>query len=258
MRYSVFGGAKRLRPILCMAAAEACGGDAEAALRPAAAIELLHTYTLIHDDLPAMDDDDLRRGRPTCHIQFGEAVAILAGDALLTMAFEWLADCPAPAPHDPLALVRELARAAGSQGVIGGQVEDIEAEGSPPDPLKLEFIHMHKTADLVKASCRIGAITAGASTEWVDSLGLFGERLGLAFQITDDILNATSDESALGKKTGTDAARGKLTYVSVYGIEKARSMALHYVEEAKAQLSELPGPVYSLEALADFAVSRKS
>lgn len=258
IRYSIFGEAKRVRPILCMAAAEACGANPATALRAGAAIELLHTYTLIHDDLPAMDDDDLRRGRPTCHIQFGEATAILAGDALLTLAFEWLADCPAPPPYPPLAIIRELAVSAGSRGVIGGQVEDLEAEGKPIDSDRLAYIHLHKTADLIRAACRIGAILAGAPAAHVASLGRYGEKLGLAFQVTDDILNATSDASILGKQAGTDAARGKLTYIAVYGVEASRQRAGQLVCEAKSHLDGLPGPVDPLIAIADFVVSRTS
>lgn len=258
MRYSVFGEAKRIRPILCMAAAEACGGSADMALRAGAAIELLHTYTLIHDDLPAMDDDALRRGRPTCHIRFGEANAILAGDALLTLAFEWLADCPAPPPHPPTALARELATAAGSQGVIGGQVEDLDAEGKPLDFDRLNYIHLHKTADLLRAACRMGAIASGAPGSLVEALGRYGERIGLAFQIADDILNATSDHTALGKHVGTDAARGKLTYVAAYGLEVSRNRARDLVAHAKEALAGLPGFIQPLQALADFVIERKS
>lgn len=258
MRYSVFGEAKRVRPILCIAAAESCGGSADDALQPGAAIELLHTYTLIHDDLPAMDDDELRRGRPTCHIRFGEANAILAGDALLTLAFEWLAGCPAPPPHSPTALARELSVAAGSQGVIGGQVEDIDAEGKPIDLDRLTYIHLHKTADLLRAACRMGAITAGASHAQVDTLGQYGERIGLAFQIADDVLNATADHKALGKHGGTDAARGKLTYVAAYGVEASREKARLLIADAKEALNGLPGATEPLRALADFIISRKT
>ncbi len=258
MRYSLFGQAKRLRPILAMAAAEAAGDPADAALAPGAAVELLHTYTLIHDDLPAMDDDALRRGRPTCHIRFGEANAILAGDALLTLAFEWLAGCPAPPPHAPCALALELARAAGSQGVIAGQVEDIAAEGGPPDAARLDYIHLRKTADLLRAAVRMGAIAAGAPAGHVDALGRYGERAGIAFQIADDLLNATSDRAALGKNAGTDAARGKLTYVAMHGIAESRRRAAALIAEAKAGLTALPGPVEPLAALADHILARTS
>ncbi len=258
IRYSMFGEAKRIRPILCIAAAEAVGGTADVAMRPGCAIELLHTYTLIHDDLPAMDNDALRRGRPTCHIKFGEANAILAGDALLTLAFEWLADCPAPPPHAPAALVRELATAAGSQGVIGGQVEDIAAEGTTPNADLVDYIHLHKTADLLRAATRMGAIAAGASTGQITALGQYGEAIGIAFQIADDLLNATSTRDALGKNTGTDAARGKLTYVSVHGIEESQRRARAHIASAKQLLLNLPGNTAPLAALADYVLARKS
>jgi geranylgeranyl diphosphate synthase type II len=256
MRYSVFGEAKRIRPILALAAAEAVGGDAETALLPGAAVELLHTYTLIHDDLPAMDDDALRRGRPTCHIVFGEANAILAGDALLTLAFQWLAECVAPAPYPPNQLAFELAAAAGSQGVIAGQVEDLAAEGREPDSDLVDFIHRHKTADLIRAALRMGAIAGGAQRDALDALSRYGDCIGLAFQVADDLLNVTSDSAALGKGTGTDAARGKLTYVSVHGLEDARRRATGLVTQAKAELQACRGPVEPLAAIADFVVSR--
>lgn len=256
MRYSVMGEAKRMRPILCLAAAEAVCGKPDTALLPGAAIELLHTYTLIHDDLPAMDDDDLRRGRPTCHKVFGEANAILAGDALLTLAFEWLATCTAPAPYSPNQLALELARASGSQGVIAGQVEDIAAEGRPVDAELVDYIHRHKTADLLRAAVRIGAISAGVSAEGLQALDTYGDLLGLAFQVADDVLNATSDAAALGKGAGTDAARGKLTYVAVHGVVEARSRAQSLVQQAKAKLTGLPGTTAPLAALADYVIQR--
>lgn len=258
MRYSLFGEAKRIRPILAMAAAEACGGSADHALLPGCAIELLHTYTLVHDDLPAMDDDALRRGRPTCHVKFGEANAILAGDALLTLAFEWLADAPVPPPHAPGALVRELARAAGSQGVIGGQVEDIAAEGRTPTAGQVDYIHLHKTADLLRAAVRMGAIAAGAPVEHVEALGRYGEKTGIAFQVADDLLNATSNRDALGKNAGTDAERGKVTYVAVHGIEESRRRAAALTASAKAELASLPGDTTPLSALADYIIARTS
>lgn len=258
MRYSVFGEAKRIRPILCLAAAEAAGGDPGAALVPAAAVELLHTYTLIHDDLPAMDDDNLRRGRPTCHVAFGEANAILAGDALLTMAFQWLAGCTAPPPYPPGQLALELARAAGSQGVIGGQVEDLAAEGTAPSAELVDYIHRHKTADLIRAAVRIGAICAGAAKEHLAVLDRYGDRIGIAFQVADDLLNATSDSATLGKGAGTDAARGKLTYVAVHGVDEARRRAKTLVEEAKDALATLHGESAPLHAIADFVIGRPS
>lgn len=257
IRYSIFGEAKRIRPILCMAAAEAVGGAATAALPPGAAVELLHTYTLIHDDLPAMDDDLLRRGRPTCHVKFGEANAILTGDALLTMAFEWLAECIAPPPHPPTALVAELARAAGSSGVIAGQVEDLAAEGRAPDEELVDYIHLHKTADLLRAALRMGAIAGSGTPAHIEALSEYGDKTGIAFQIADDLLNATSHRDALGKNAGTDAERGKLTYVAVHGIEESRHRARTLVAEAKETLQILPGDIAPLAAIADFIVARK-
>lgn len=258
MRYSVLGEAKRVRPILCMAAAEAAGGTADAALIPGCAIELLHTYTLIHDDLPAMDNDDLRRGRPTCHKVYGEANAILAGDALLTLAFEWLAECAAPSPYPPNQLALELARAAGSQGVIAGQVEDIAAEGRAAEAELVEYIHRHKTADLLRASVRMGAITAAAPPGVLAALDTYGDQLGLAFQVADDVLNATSDAATLGKGTGTDAARGKMTYVAVHGLDEARRRAAQWVARARASLDQVPGDTTPLRALADYVIARTS
>ena len=260
MRYSVFAGGKRIRPILCLLCAEACGGDRSAALRPAGAIELLHTYTLIHDDLPAMDDDDLRRGRPTLHKVVGEANAILAGDALLTLAFEWLAGCPAPPPHDPGRLAYELARASGSRGVAGGQFEDMEAEGEAPDALRLEFIHRHKTAALIEAACRMGALVAGASAPRVDALGGYGRDVGLAFQIADDVLNVTATSEELGKRAGRDATRGKLTYVAVYGVEASLRRARECADSAIQALDGLPESEARsrLQALARHIVERRN
>lgn len=256
MRYSMLGEGKRIRPILCLAAAEALDGDLENALIPGCAIELLHTYTLIHDDLPAMDNDDLRRGRPTCHKVFGEANAILAGDALLTLAFEWLAECVAPPPYGPNQFALELARASGSQGVIAGQVEDLAAEGQAVDADKVDYIHRHKTGDLLRAAVRMGAISAGARVDHLTALDTYGDRMGLAFQVADDVLNATSDAATLGKGTGTDAARGKLTYVAVHGLAEARRRAERLIAEARLSLASLPGDTAPLLALANYVIQR--
>jgi geranylgeranyl diphosphate synthase type II len=258
MRYSVFGGGKRVRPILCLDAARAVGGTQHAALLPAAAIEILHTYTLIHDDLPAMDDDDLRRGQPTSHKKFGEANAILAGDALLTLAFEWLAECEAPQPYAPNQYALELARAAGSQGVIGGQVEDLAAEGETPTAGLVEYIHRQKTAALIRAATRIGAIAGAASSAQLDALTLYGEHIGFAFQIADDILNHTSSDEALGKGAGTDEERGKMTYVAVHGLERARADANSLAEKAIAELQRAGIKSDPLTAIARYIVDRKS
>ncbi len=253
MRYSIFCGGKRIRPILCLAAAEVICGSDKAAMLPAVAIECLHTYTLIHDDLPAMDNDDLRRGKPTSHKAFGEANAILAGDSLLTLAFELLAQVPGAAR-----LALELAQAAGSRGVTGGQFEDLSSEGKEPDADQLKFIHIHKTAKLIQAACRMGGIAAGAGEAELEALGRHGDRIGIAFQVADDILNATSTPAALGKAVGSDAARGKMTYVALYGIERARREAEALVAEAIAALKGLPGPVEPLAAIARFIVERSA
>jgi geranylgeranyl diphosphate synthase type II len=257
LRYSVFGEAKRVRPILALAAAQAVGGPDEVALAPGAAIELLHTYTLIHDDLPAMDDDDLRRGRPTCHKVYGEATAILAGDALLTLAFEWLAACSAPPPYPPHQLVLELARAAGSQGVIGGQMEDIAAEGRAPDADLVDYIHRHKTGDLIRASVRIGAIAAGAGAAQLDALTRYAEAAGLVFQVADDVLNATASAHTLGKGAGTDQQRGKVTYVAVHGLAGAQMRAQRLLQEALDALAAFGPEAEPLRALAAYVVSRE-
>lgn len=253
MRYSLFCGGKRIRPILCMASAEAVGGTADDALLPAAALECLHTYTLIHDDLPAMDNDDLRRGKPTSHRVFGEANAILAGDSLLPLAFELLARAPNGAR-----LALELALAAGSRGVAGGQFEDLSAEGAAPDPERLAFIHIHKTAKLIQAACRMGGIAGGAGEHAVEALDLYGERIGLAFQVADDILNATSTPEMLGKAVGSDAARGKMTYVALDGIDAARREAKALVESAIAALGDLKSDATPLASLARFIADRKT
>ena len=253
MRYSVFAGGKRLRPILCIASCEACGGTAEQAMRAACALELLHTYTLIHDELPAMDDDTLRRGRPTCHIAFDEATAILAGDALLTLAFEVLAGVPNIG--SPLAL--ELARAAGSLGVIGGQAEDIDAEGKMPDADLVGYIHRNKTAALIRAACLMGGLCAGADDHTLEKLAQYGENAGLAFQLADDLLDESSTVEKLGKDIGSDKARGKMTWPAVHGIEKTAADAKQMEARAVAALKGLKNPD-RLEQLAGFIVRRDS
>lgn len=253
MRYSLLAGGKRLRPVLCLASAEAVGGARTAALLPAIALECLHTYTLIHDDLPAMDDDDLRRGQPTCHKKFDEATAILAGDALLTFAFELLTRAT-PVPQ----LILELAQAAGSRGVVGGQAEDLAAEGREPDVALLEYIHTHKTGALIRAACRMGALAGGANAEQLTVLTTYAEKIGLAFQIADDVLNVISTPEQLGKATGSDAANRKMTYVTLYGLETARAKAIVLINEAQATLKPLGAPAAPLVALAEFTVQRKS
>jgi geranylgeranyl pyrophosphate synthase len=255
MRYSVFAGGKRLRPALVLAAARAVGGALDDRIDAAmAAVEVLHTYTLVHDDLPAMDDDDLRRGRPTCHKAFDEATAILAGDALQTLAFECAAHVGAEA-------VSVLARAAGSRGVVGGQQDDLDAEGQPIDAspatrARLERIHRGKTAALIRASCELGALAAKAPTAARDALRAYGEAIGLAFQVADDVLDATASAAALGKTPGKDAAQGKLTYVAVHGLAAARHEAERLEREAIAALAPLGAPAQPLRALGRFVVRR--
>jgi geranylgeranyl diphosphate synthase type II len=256
MRYSVLAGGKRLRPILCLAAAEAVGGNEKSALPAAVAIELLHTYTLIHDDLPCMDDDKLRRGKPTCHIVFGEANAILAGDALLTLAFKLMAETRPRAPYTAASLVLELATAAGSLGVIGGQVEDLASEEKEPNAATVSFIHLHKTAALIKAAVRIGAMCAGAGKRELDTLSIYGAKAGLAFQIVDDILNETSTPEQLGKAAGSDRQRGKMTYVKVHGLKAAEKTASRLAEEAKGTLARLKGNTAPLKAIVKYIVAR--
>lgn len=256
MRHPVMAGGKRLRPILCMAACEAAGGSPQTALLPGLALEILHTYTLVHDDLPCMDDDALRRGKPTTHVVYGEANALLAGDALLTLAFEWLAGVSAPAPYPPGQLALELARAAGSQGVIGGQVEDLAAEGRQPDADLVDYIHRHKTAALIRAAVRMGGICAAAAPDALDALTLYGEAAGLAFQIADDILNVTSTPEQLGKPVGSDAELKKLTYVAVHGLEPSRLKADALMKDAIDAIRDLPGDPQPLIALAEYTVRR--
>ncbi len=258
MRYAIFAGGKRLRPILCLAAAEAVGGETSDAEIPAAAVEALHTYTLIHDDLPCMDDDELRRGQPTVHIKYGEANAVLAGDALLTTSFEWLATQAVSPPYRPTQLALELAQSAGSRGVIGGQVEDMEAEGDAPTPDRVDYIHCHKTAALFKASVRMGAIAAGAAPVDLDQLTRYGMQLGRAFQVTDDILNATSTAEAMGKPVGNDHEAGKMSYLAIHSLDTAKEHAEAMINKALDSLNSLPGNTEALEAIAQRVLTRTS
>lgn len=255
MRYSVFAGGKRIRPVLCLAANAAVGGNENDALIPAIAIEVFHTYTLIHDDLPAMDNDDLRRGKPTAHKAFGEANAILAGDALMTLAFEWLALTQAPPPYPPNQLSLELAKAGGSQGVIGGQAEDLAAEQQAPSARLVEYIHLHKTADLFKAAARMGAISGKANQASLDALSEYGAKLGLAFQIADDILDETADSAKLGKSPGKDKAQDKMTYVKVHGMKKSVTRAKKLYRESISALKKLKGDTEPLAAIAEFSIN---
>ena len=232
MRYSLLAGGKRLRPLLCCAASEACGGTVRAALPAACAVEMIHAYSLIHDDLPCMDNDDLRRGKPTSHKMFGEGIAVLAGDALLTEAFAVLAAAKPLARYNASDLVAELALAAGSRGLIAGQVADLAAEGRKPSEPALYFIHAAKTGMLLRASLKLGAMSAGGIKTQVAALDRFGFALGLAFQIQDDILDATQSAKKLGKTAGKDAAAGKMTFPALFGLEKSRLLAGQWTSEA--------------------------
>jgi geranylgeranyl diphosphate synthase type II len=258
MRYSVFAGGKRIRPILCLETARMFAGMPDAAMPAACAIEFIHTYSLIHDDLPALDNDDLRRGKPTCHKQFGEAIAILAGDALLTLAFETLAQSPVEAPRG-VRLVSEVARAAGTvRGMVGGQVADLEAERKPIDLAGLEYIHRSKTAALICASIVTGAIAGGAADADVERLRRFGDAIGWAFQVVDDILDVEESSAALGKTAGKDQAQQKATYPALLGIEKSRDIASELAGKAIAELKPYGERAARLQALAEFLIERRA
>jgi len=259
MRHSVFAGGKRLRPVLCMEAARMIAGSLPQGVEElAAAIEMLHTYSLIHDDLPALDDDDLRRGKPTCHVVFGEAIAILAGDALQTQAYEVLAglQCPSSCTVE---IVRAIAQATGTvDGMIGGQVMDLEAEEHKPTAEMVEAIHRAKTGALIRVSLITGGIYAGGDTNDIERLREFGRKAGLAFQIMDDVLDMTQDSSQLGKTAGKDVASEKATWPAVYGIEQSVKDAARLVDEAFAQLNAYGERADRLKAVARYLVERKN
>ncbi len=256
MTYSLFAGGKRLRPILAIASYETCGGEYRQILPQAAALELIHTYSLIHDDLPAMDNDDIRRGKPTNHRVFGEAMAILAGDALLTEAFYIFLNSEHFPPERLIEACRHLADAAGPRGMVGGQAEDILSEGRPPEPDTLFFIHTHKTGALISASVRIGAILADVPVHLRDALGVFGDKIGLAFQIADDILDVTGEEERMGKKKGSDQRKGKMTYPSLYGIDRSRAAAEELVREAVGALRVFGESATPLVSIAQYIIQR--
>jgi geranylgeranyl diphosphate synthase type II len=261
MRYSLFAGGKRIRPILCMEAARAVNDGADGVVSAACALELIHTYSLIHDDLPALDNDDYRRGKLTNHKVFGEAMAILAGDALLTLAFQVLAELPVASDRKAriVALIAELAAASGTVGgMIGGQVADLEGEGKPPDAQLLETIHRAKTGALLRASLRLGAIYAGAAEEQYAALSCYGEHIGLAFQIVDDLLDVEESSAELGKTAGKDAAQHKITFPAVYGLEASHRMAAEECERAHHSLALFGERAARLHELADHIVHRKS
>jgi geranylgeranyl diphosphate synthase type II len=261
MRYSLFAGGKRVRPILAMAAAEAIGSPSKAIFPVASSLELIHTYSLIHDDLPAMDNDDFRRGKPTNHKVYGDAMAILAGDALLTLAFEL---CSRPDLMDGLDparqvhIVRELAHGSGNLGMVGGQVLDIQAENKDIDLATLQNIHKHKTGMLIRASVRMGALVGGANTTQLDSLTKYAEDIGLAFQIADDVLNVTGTREELGKDANTDAKRGKKTYPTFYGADGAKKMAEDCTQRAIDRLTSFDSKADPLRELARYITSRRN
>ncbi len=258
MRHSVFAGGKRLRPILCLEAGQLVCGNKASLLRLGCAVEFIHTYSLIHDDLPALDNDDLRRGKPTCHVAFGEATAILAGDALLTLAFETLSVPHAIDKARRLRVIQELAFAIGTRGMIGGQTVDLEASGGEADGPKLEYIHSKKTGALIRAAVRVGGIDAGASDADLDRITVYGERVGLAFQIADDLLDVSGSAASLGKTPGKDGRQKKLTYPAVHGVELSRRIAAQLVGEAQAALEIYGERAHRLNEIARYLVAREA
>jgi geranylgeranyl diphosphate synthase, type II len=259
MRYSLFAGGKRIRPILCLRGAAAVAGEAPGAIEAGCALEMIHTYSLIHDDLPALDNDDFRRGKPTCHKVFGEAMAILAGDALFTLAMQTLVRIEGLPAEAKIALIDELSFASGTvDGMIGGQVTDIEGERQAPTAELLDSIHRAKTGALLRASVRMGGICGGADTAQSDALSRYGEHVGLAFQIVDDILDVEESSEALGKTAGKDAAQGKITFPAVYGLEASRLMALEQCCKAHDALQPFGAKAQRLHEIADLIVQRKS
>jgi geranylgeranyl diphosphate synthase type II len=260
MTYSLFAGGKRLRPILCMAGAEAVGGEESSVLYVACALELIHTYSLIHDDLPVMDNDDLRRWKPTNHKVFGDAVALLAGDGLLTEAFRLMGNTgrsKAPDPNALLRVIRLVAEAAGYDGMVGGQVADIQSEGKQVEPAILEFIHAHKTGALIAASVTSGAILGGGREDQVQAITLYGRNIGLAFQVADDILDVEGDSSELGKGVGGDARKKKITYPSILGLGRAKEIQKSLVGKALDALRNFGEKAEPLRAIAVYVIERK-
>ncbi len=259
MQYSLMASGKRLRPVLCMAAAETVGEINDDVIKAACAIEMIHTYSLIHDDLPAMDDDNLRRGKPTCHIQYDEATAVLAGDALLTLAFDILSDPPSLPKNTGIQLqvIKTIARAAGHGGMIEGQMRDIEAETSTVPLEKLKQIHRLKTGALIEASVTTGALLAAGSPAAVTQLKIYAENIGLAFQVIDDILNVEGDAAKMGKATGTDASRNKSTYPGLLGMEKSRQFAAELINNALHALDIFGNKAVPLSALAEYIIRRE-
>jgi geranylgeranyl diphosphate synthase, type II len=257
MRYSLFAGGKRLRPILCLAAAETCGGKIDDAMPLACAVECIHTYSLVHDDLPSMDNDDFRRGRATSHKVFGDGIAVLAGDALLTIAFEVVSRAKPSRRYDLSAFLREIAVAAGSRKLIAGQVADLEAEGKETTREQLRYIHENKTAAILTTTVRLGAMSANAAEKQMKAITRFGRALGLAFQIIDDILDVTQTSEKLGKSAGKDLAARKATYPAVIGLEESRAEARRSTREAHSALSMFDDNAEALHALANYLLERE-
>ncbi len=259
MRYSIFAGGKRLRPVICLATAEVIsGGKNDDAIPLACAVECIHTYSLIHDDLPAMDNDDFRRGKPTSHKVYGEGIAILAGDALLTIAFEIAASCRAWPRYSHAEVIKEVALAAGSQRLVAGQVADLEGEGRKITPAELRYIHENKTAALIASSIRLGAMSANATPKQLAHLTDFGQTLGLAFQVIDDILDVTQTTEKLGKSAGKDITAQKATYPALLGLDKARKEADRLTARARAALKPFGKAAAPLEAIADYLLKREN
>ncbi|MGD8438497.1 MAG: polyprenyl synthetase family protein [Syntrophobacterales bacterium] len=257
MRYSLFAGGKRLRPILCLAASEAVGGDIQSAMPAGCALEMIHTYSLIHDDLPAMDDDDLRRGKPTNHKVFGEAIAILAGDGLLTEAFVLLSDYHALLPERAVQVIGVIAEAASYRGMVGGQVVDMLSQNKPADLETVQQMHSRKTAALIAAATESGALAGKGSEAQVAALARYGRAIGLAFQIADDILDIEGDTELLGKTTGADEARGKVTYPAAVGLERSRQAANDMIHDALTALEGFDEKANPLRSLAQYIITRK-
>ena len=258
MRYTVFAGGKRIRPILTLAACEALGGDTTRAMIPASAIELIHTFSLIHDDLPSMDDDDLRRGKPTLHKVMGEGNAILVGDALQAFAYEIIAGDDALNPAARMALITELARATGLSGMVAGQIVDLESEDREISAETLDFLHSRKTGALITASVRMGGICASADERQLDDLSRYGNSIGLAFQIVDDILDVTGDTESLGKAARADEVHGKATYPAIHGMEASRRKAAECLADALHSIESFGNNAENLRAIASFIVNRST
>ncbi|MBI3815714.1 MAG: polyprenyl synthetase family protein [Nitrospinae bacterium] len=260
MRYSLFAGGKRLRPILVIASAETVGGKREDVLPFACAIEMIHTYTLIHDDLPAIDNDDFRRGKPANHKEFGEAVAILAGDALLTMAFQMMSEVRLMPGINPAAILRamnEIARAVGASGTIGGQVVDIQYSGKKPDIPTLEYIHTHKTGEMILSAVRAGAILSDCEDDELNALTKYGENIGLAFQVVDDILDVEGESEVMGKTTGSDERMKKITYPSVFGLAESKKIAGRLIDNSIKSLEMFGEKGEILKDISEYIIARR-